>query len=362
MSSELLQTPLYNAHVALKARMVDFAGWSMPVMYAGILDEVRAVRTGVGLFDISHMGRIRVAGSGATALLQAVTSNDVSSLAFSQAQYSLLTNPDGGIIDDIIVYRQAENAYMVVINASNTEKDITWIKSKAGTDVTIIDDSAATAMIAVQGPGAPAMTAALAANPELLTMQRFHYSTGTIAGAEATFCRTGYTGEDGFEVIVPAAQAEAVWNALVAAGGVPCGLGSRDALRIEAGYPLYGHEIDDTTTPVGALLMWAVSMEKGDFTGRDNIAAEKAAGPARKLMGLVSTERIQPRQGYTDFIGAEEVGVVTSGVFSPTLGSSIAMAYIDSRYAKTGTAVEVSVRDKRIPATLKQKKNLLQNS
>ncbi len=362
MSSELLKTPLYDAHVALNARMVDFAGWSMPVMYAGILDEVRAVRTGIGLFDISHMGRIRVIGEEATSLLQAVTSNDVSSLAYTQAQYSLLTNPDGGIIDDIIVYRQAENAYMVVINASNTDKDISWIRSKAGAGVEIFDDSAATAMIAVQGPEAPAITAQLASNPELLNMDRFHYATGTIAGAEATFCRTGYTGEDGFELIVPAESATAVWNALVAAGGVPCGLGSRDALRIEAGYPLYGHEIDDTTSPVEALLMWAVSLEKGEFTGRDHIATLKANGAKRKLMGLVSSERIQPRQGYTVFIGSEEVGIITSGVFSPTLGTSIAMAYIDSRYAKTGTAVEVSVRDKRIPAVLKQKKNLLQNS
>jgi len=358
--SELRRTPLYDAHVRLNARMVDFAGWSMPVMYAGILEETRAVRNGMGIFDISHMGRTRIYGDGATQLLQSLTSNDVSSLANSQAQYSLLTNPQGGIIDDIIVYREAAEAYMVVINASNTEKDLTWIRSHATPGVTIEDNSGATAMIAVQGPKAPQTIATMCGTDTLLALPRFHYTTGVIESVAATFCRTGYTGEDGYEVIVPAESAERVWDALAAAGATPCGLGSRDALRIEAGYPLYGHEIDDTTTPVEALLMWAVSLEKGEFTGRAHIAEVKANGPTRKLMGIVSSERIQPRQGYTVYVGNDAIGVITSGVFSPTLGRSVAMAYIDSRYAKTGTNVEILIREKRVPAIIKQKKNLLQ--
>lgn len=360
MSSQLKQTPLHSAHERMNARMVDYAGWSMPVLYAGILEEARAVRSSVGLFDISHMGRIRISGDGATALLQSLTSNDVGSLAFTQAQYSLLTNAEGGIIDDIIVYRESTETYMVVINASNTDKDIAWIKSHVNDQISIENNSASTAMIAVQGPAAPALVAELANNPALLNTGRFHYANGVIAGASATLCRTGYTGEDGFEIITAAADAEAVWGELIRAGGAPCGLGARDALRIEAGYPLYGHEIDDTTTPVEALLMWAVSMDKGPFTGRERVAAVKAAGPARKLMGLVSQQRIQPRQGYTVFIGSMAVGQITSGVFSPTLGHSVAMGYIDSEHARTGTEVEIGIRDKRASAVLRPKKNLLQ--
>lgn len=362
MSQQLRLTPLNDAHVSLNARMVDFAGWNMPVMYSGILDEVRAVRNNVGIFDISHMGRVNISGIGATALLQKLTSNDVAALEFSQAQYSLLMNESGGIIDDIIVYRKSEEAYLVIINASNTDKDLTWIRSHAPTAVTIDDITLSTAMIAVQGPAAPSLVAKLASDPSLVDIGRFHYTAGVIAGAQATFCRTGYTGEDGFEIIVPVAVAVEVWQDLISAGAVPCGLGSRDALRIEAGYPLYGHEIDDTTSPVEALLMWAVSMEKGPFIGSDRVAAIKAEGPSRKLMGVVSRERIQPRQGYTVFVGSEAVGEITSGVFSPTLGHSVAMAYISSKYAKTGIEIEVGIRDKRISATLKQKKNLLHTS
>src|SRR5581483_6625679 len=358
MDTALKQTPLYNAHVAAKARIVDFAGWAMPVLYTGILEESRAVRSAIGIFDISHMGRVRVSGSGATALLQSLTSNDVTALQSSQAQYSLLTNPQGGIIDDIIVYREAEEAYLVVINASNTDKDLDWIRAHTPAGVAIDNRTAATAMIAVQGPNAPQTVAELAQNPALLALNRFQYATGTFSGASATFCRTGYTGEDGFEVIVPAEAAEAVWNALLAAGAVPCGLGARDALRIEAGYPLYGHEIDDTTSPVEAGLMWVVKLDKGEFTGRDAIRAVKERGPKRRLVGLTLQERIVPRQGYTIFDKNTEIGVVTSGVFSPTRNHSIAMGYVATPYASTGTQVEIGIRDKRAIATVVPKKSL----
>lgn len=370
----LKQTPLYEAHLVLKGRMVEYAGWAMPVLYSGILEESRAVRSNVGIFDISHMGRVRVFGDKATAFLQQLTSNDVAALKPSSAHYSLLMNPEGGIIDDIIVYREDRDSYLVVINAGNAEKDLAWMRHHVPENVTIQDQSEATAMIAVQGPQAPEMVARLAGNPLLLERKRFQYATGMLAGVPATFCRTGYTGEDGFELIVPAKQGQAAWDALVEAGAVPCGLGARDALRIEAGYPLYGHEIDETTSPVEAGLMWVVKLDKGDFFGKSPIEKIKQAGPQRRLMGLTSSERIIPRQGYTiyapsDGSGAGEsssaeaasaIGVITSGVFSPTRNHSVAMAYMNVAYAKPGLSVSVAVRDKFAGMTVVQKKSLLE--
>jgi aminomethyltransferase len=359
MVTELNRTPLNAVHRALNGRMVDYAGWDLPVMYAGILEEARAVRNDIGIFDISHMGRVRIYGEGATDLLQSLTSNDVAALRPSGAHYSLLTNQTGGIIDDIIVYREDVESYLVVINAGNAAKDLAWIRSKVPNGVTVDDQTAMTAMIAVQGPNAPGCVADLAQRPALLELSRFQYATATLAGVPATLCRTGYTGEDGFEVIVPAAQAPVVWQALMEAGALPCGLGARDALRIEAGYPLYGHEIDETTSPVEAGLMWVVKLDKGEYYGRDVIAEVKRVGAQRKLMGLISDERIQPRQGYTILVDGEAVGAITSGVFSPTLGRSLAMGYLSTPFAQTGRRVEIAIRDKRSPATVVQKKSLL---
>ena len=372
MDTELRKTPLHSAHLALGARMVEFAGWDMPVLYGGILEEARAVRHRSGIFDISHMGRIKVSGDGATALLQSLTTNDVAALKPSYAHYSLLTNPDGGVIDDIIVYREGEEAYLVVINASNTAKDLEWIGRHQALgfdwiganflkDVVIDDLTEQTAMIAVQGPEAPALVSELADNPGLLELGRFQYATSDILGAAATFCRTGYTGEDGFEIIVPAATSGAVWNALIAGGAAPCGLGSRDALRIEAGYPLYGHEIDDTTTPVEAGLMWVVKLDKGPFTGWENIAKVKRTGPKKRLVGLVSQERTAPRQGYNICVGSDVIGTVTSGVFSPIRNRSVAMAYVAAEYAAPGTPVKVEIRGKRSAMTVVPKKALLES-
>lgn len=348
----------------MNARIVDFAGWSMPVLYTGILEEARAVRNTAGMFDISHMGRIRFEGTGSTKFLQSLVSNDVTSLKPSEAQYSLLTNPQGGIIDDIIVYRESEEAYLIVINAGNADKDIDWFKQHLPVSVKFTDLSSETAMIAVQGPKAPQIVAELANLPELLKLGRFQYSAGKINESSATFCRTGYTGEDGFEIILPAKAAAGVWDKLLSMGVTPCGLGARDALRIEAGYPLYGHEIDDTTSPVEALLMWVVKLEKGTFTGSDAIRKVKLTGPSRRLMGLVSSERIQPRQGYNIFeLGTDrKIGVITSGVFSPTRERSIAMGYITSDLASPGTIVEIAIRDKRIRAEIVPKKSLMKDS
>ena len=401
MQPILKQTPLHSAHTALKGRMIDFEGWSLPVMYAGILEETRAVRSSTGIFDISHMGRVRVTGSGAAKYLQQLTSNDVTALRPFEAQYSLLMHPDGGILDDIIIYceetSQAASGYLVVINAGNASKDLAWMRDQirvlAIPDVAIEDQSEATAMIAVQGPHAPQMIARLVNDVTLLDRKRFQYATGLLNGAEITLCRTGYTGEDGFEVIVKAEQATEAWNALIEAGAVPAGLGARDALRIEAGYPLYGHEIDETTSPVEAGLMWAVKLDKATFYGKDAVVALKQRGPTRKLMGLTSKERNIPRQGYTiysetsppdttaaDMIvttsdngvsaskrGGEPdiqtlpavVGTITSGVFSPTVNHSIAMGYVETASAKVGKTVTIGIRDKRSPALLVQKKSLL---
>ena len=339
--------------------MVDFAGWEMPVLYTGILEEARSVRNAAGIFDISHMGRITVSGEGATHFLQTHTSNDVTVLKPSEAQYSLLTNEEGGIIDDIIIYRESESSYRVVINAGNTDKDLNWLRSRLPANASISDETAETAMIAIQGPQAVDITIKLADNLELGNLKRFQYATGELLGATTTFCRTGYTGEDGFEIIVPAARASEIWNALISVGATPCGLGARDALRIEAGYPLYGHEIDDTTSPVEAGLMWAVNLDKGSFIGSEAIALVKANGAKRKLVGLKSAERIQPRQGYNILVGNDVIGVVTSGVFSPTLNTSVAMGYVAAGYAKTGTEIDISIRDKRASAKVVQKKNLL---
>jgi len=338
---------------------VPFAGWEMPVQYSGILDESRAVRTNAGLFDISHMGRVHVHGPGSVQLLDRLTPNDVLGLGPWNAQYSLLTNPDGGIIDDIIIYRLKEEEFAVVVNASNTEKDLDWIRRHSVPETVIDEYTERTAMIAVQGPNAPELVNDLA-DKDLLALNRFAFTDGQITGAYTAFCRTGYTGEDGFELIVPAEHAEAVWEALVDAGATPCGLGARDALRIEAGYPLYGHEIDDSTTPVEAGLMWVVKLDKGEFIGRDAIKRVKEQGPSRKLVGLTLQERIVPRQGYTLFVGTEEAGTVTSGVFSPTTQRGLGMAYVKPAYSKSGTQVEVQIRANRYSATIVPKKNLLE--
>lgn len=360
MTDTLLKTPLYDCHVEAHARMVDFAGWSMPVMYASILDEARAVRSAFGMFDISHMGRVDISGAGALPLLQRLTTNDVAALRASEAQYSLLTNEQGGVIDDIIVYRRAVDQFLVVINAGNTGKDLDWIAHHMPGNARLDNRTSATAMIAVQGPEAPQAVAELSGTPDVLNLDRFQYADGAIAGAPATLCRTGYTGEDGFEVIVGAADARRVWTALANAGATPCGLGARDTLRIEAGYPLYGHEIDEETTPVEAGLMWVVRLDKGEFVGREAIEGAKAAAPPRRrLVGLVSPERQVPRQGYTILSEDNAIGAVTSGTFSPTCGHCVAMGYVRGRYSRPGTPVAIQIRDRRIDATVVPKKALL---
>ncbi len=357
-------TPLHAVHNNLGARMVPFAGWQMPVMYTSILEEARAVRTSCGMFDISHMGRFYLEGPHALELLQRTTTNDVSSLAPGAAQYSLIANPDGGIIDDIIVYRISESKFLVVINASNSDKDIAWFKSHAMSGLEPQVVTSETVMIAVQGPHAIDVVSRALNSQEVRRIERFCFSNLSFetSGIKTviTACRTGYTGEDGLELIAPADVAESLWTILQQQGALPCGLGARDTLRIEAGYPLYGHEIDDNTSPVEALLMWAVSLTKGDFIGRDAIARLKAAKPSRKLLGLKSIQRMQPRQGYTLFSNGEKIGLITSGTFSPAHNLTLAMAYIDSKAATPGAVVQIQVRDKFVDAEIIPKKAMLQ--
>ncbi|MDE2125949.1 MAG: glycine cleavage system aminomethyltransferase GcvT [Armatimonadetes bacterium] len=359
MTPELQQTPLSQVHRALGARMAPFANWEMPIDYTGILSEAAAVREHAGIFDISHMGRLFVRGAGAFDTLQRLTSNDVAALHPSMAQYSLLTNARGGMLDDIIVYRTAADEYLVVLNASNAEKDIAWLTGHASPETTFDDQTGQTGMIAVQGPDAVAMAANLAGEPALAHLSRFQCMHVTAFGARCWFCRTGYTGEDGFEIVMPAAIAPDVWRQLGEAGAAPCGLGARDALRIEAGYPLYGHEIGEDVDPVSAGLMWVVKLSKGPFTGRESIEAVKRTGPPHRLMGLIVDGRSAPRQGAEVFLQGAHIGEVTSGVFSPTRGQAIAMAWIATANAKAGATVQVQVRDRLFGATVTPKKDLL---
>jgi aminomethyltransferase len=345
-------------HKDLGARMVPFGGWEMPVQYSGIIDETNAVRNSVGLFDISHMGRVHLQGDGATAMLQTLTTNNVEKLPPGRAHYSLLTNESGGCIDDIIVYRAGDEEYWVVINASNRSRDISWFQAHLPSGVTFEDWSDRTAMIAVQGPSALQLLSKSLDNP-LEDLGRFSFTTGSFCGTPITICRTGYTGEDGAEVILPPAIAETFWRNLLAAGAVSCGLGARDTLRVEAGYPLYGHEIDDNLGPVEAMLMWVVDLGKGPFTGRDAILRRKEQGAARRLVGVLAPGRLSPRQGYTLLSGEETVGEVTSGTFSPTRGCGIGMAYVAAPHHAEGTELSMEVRGVRHPVQIVPKKSLL---
>ncbi len=348
--SGLQRTPLAEIHPQMGARMVEFAGWWMPVQYGGIIQEARAVREGVGLFDISHMGRFHLRGAEAIPALETLTTNDVSALTDGAAQYSLLTNPHGGVIDDIIVYRLSSDHLLVVVNAANADKDKGWIQQHLPPSVTLEDATAQTAMIAVQGPKAIELVSRLFAQ-NLAELPRFHVTSGRWSGYPVLVARTGYTGEDGVELIIDASAAGLLWNALHKAGAVPCGLGARDMLRIEAGYPLYGHELNEHINPIEAGLGWVVSKSK-EFIGADVIRRVREQGAARKLVGLELQGRMVARQGYPVQVNGQTVGEITSGTFSPTLQKSIAMAFVNSEYARTGSEVQVNMRGKPVPARI----------
>ncbi|WP_337173053.1 glycine cleavage system aminomethyltransferase GcvT [Paludisphaera sp.] len=348
-----LKTPLHDWHVAHGGRMVDFAGWSMPVQYSGIVQEHQAVRNGVGLFDVSHMGRLAFDGPKAVDWIDTVATNNASALEPGKIQYSLLANDLGGLIDDILVYQRPDKAYYVVCNASNRETVIRqFAEHQESFKASLADRTLETAMIAVQGPSAQATLQPLVDKP-LDGLKFYRVMNAKAAGVDALVSRTGYTGEDGFEVIVPAANAEAVWAALMESGApfgvAPIGLGARDTLRFEAGMPLYGHELTDTIDPFAAGVGWAVKLDKGDFVGAEALR-QQAKNPGSKRVGLRLEGKRIARQGSTVTSGDRTLGAVTSGTFAPTLQQSLAMALIDTDFAAPGTKVVVDVRGKSEPA------------
>ncbi|MGH7355511.1 MAG: glycine cleavage system aminomethyltransferase GcvT [Candidatus Rokuibacteriota bacterium] len=352
METPLKRTPLWNAHVKAGARMVPFGGWEMPVQYAGIIEEHKAVRAAVGLFDVSHMGEFEVEGPGALAALQRLTTNDAAALEVGQIQYSLLCYPDGGIADDLTLYRLAPDRYMLTVNASNIDKDWAHIQGERGGGAwrNVSND---TALIAIQGPKAESLVGRLA-DRDVTAIGYYRCARGKVAGVATLISRTGYTGEDGFELYLAAGDAERLWTALLdggrADGVVPVGLGARDTLRLEMKYALYGNDIDQTTNALEAALGWVVKPTKGDFIGRDAIERVRAAGPARRLVGLEMAERAVARHGYPVVKDGGPVGVVTSGSFGPSVERCIAMAYVATAHAAVGAELGVEIRGEAKPA------------
>jgi aminomethyltransferase len=349
------RTPLYENHRRSGGKLVEFAGWEMPVQYSGLMEEHRAVRTAAGLFDVSHMGQVRVSGLGAEAYLQRLTPNDVAKLAPGRAHYSGLLDSEGHYLDDILVYRLGAAEFLVVVNASNADSDFAWMSSQSHPDASVVNVSDEWALIALQGPLAPAILAKLSAD-DLAAIKYYRFAEGRVAGKPAILSRTGYTGEDGFELYLSPADAPQIWDALLEAGRgdglLPAGLGARDTLRLEAGMALYGHEIDATTSPWEAGLDWVVKMEKGEFIGRGALERERRAGPRRKLVGFEVTGRGIARQGHAILHDGERVGAVTSGTFSPTFERALGMAYVPAALAEIGTPVTIDVRGKAVEARL----------
>jgi len=332
--------------------MVEFGGWDMPVQYSGIIDEHRRVRSAVGLFDVSHMGEFEVEGPGALAALQTLTTNDVSALEVGQIQYSLLCYPEGGVVDDLTVYRLAPDRYMITVNASNIDKDWAWVTAHGG-GAQWRNISAETGLIAVQGPRAEDLVAGLA-DIDVRAIGYYRFARGTVARVATLVSRTGYTGEDGFELYAPWGETERLWSALIEAGTkmdvAPIGLGARDTLRLEMRYALYGNDIDQTTNPLEAVLGWVVKPAKGDFIGKPAIERVRAEGPKRRLVGIEMADRSVARHGYPVLSGGRRVGEVTSGTFGPSVEKSIAMAYVETPLAAIGTAVDVEIRGQARPA------------
>ncbi|HWE34005.1 MAG TPA: glycine cleavage system aminomethyltransferase GcvT [Solirubrobacteraceae bacterium] len=344
----LRRTPLYDRHVAAGARLVPFAGWEMPVQYTGVKQEHLAVRAGVGVFDVSHMGQVETRGPAAAALLQRLVSNDVRRMPEGGAQYSLLCSEDGGVRDDLFSYRLSENCFLTVTNAANHAHDLEWMREHAdGFDADVVDAAPEFAMLAVQGPRARPLVAGLTDGS---LPARMHCCERVVAGAAMLVCGTGYTGEDGVELLLAPADAAAVWDALVDAGAAPAGLGARDTLRLEACFPLYGNELSLDRNPIEAGLGWACREQTG-FIGSDAVAAARAAGPAERLVPFIVDGPGIARQGNPVRGG----GVVTSGTFSPSLGRGIGMAYVPAGSAAPGTSIELDVRGTIRPATVATK-------
>lgn len=352
----LKKTPIYQEHVNAGGKIVDFGGWALPVQYAGILDEVDAVRKRAGLFDVSHMGEIHVTGPGSVEWVDSMVTNDVSKMVDNQVIYSIMCYPDGGVVDDLLVYRYGPEKILLVVNASNTDKDWEWLLSHKTPGVELRNASKDTAQLALQGPLAQKILQKLT-QFDLSGIGFFRFADPvTIAGVQTLTSRTGYTGEDGFEIYCDPANAAKLWREILAAGKdsglIPCGLGARDTLRFEANLPLYGHEISQEITPLEAKLGFFVKLKKqADFIGKSSLIAQKEKGLPRRLVGLTMVDKGIPRAEYPVY-NAEgaEVGFVTTGSFSPTVNANIANALVDSRYLETGTPLWVGVRQRRLEA------------
>jgi aminomethyltransferase len=350
-------TPLNQLHKELGARMVEFGGWEMPVQYAGVIEEHLAVRGSAGLFDVSHMGEIEVIGDNALGFLQYLTTNDVARLVDGQVQYSALCYPDGGVVDDVTLYRSDARHFMFCVNAANTDKDFAWMQkvlAESGMQgVTLRNVSDDYAQIALQGPKSDQILAALTDVP-LDKISYYHFDKGDVAGVPTLISRTGYTGSGGFELYLRPEAAEKVWRGLTAVGAplglVPVGLGARDTLRLEKGYALYGHELSPEISPLEAGLGWIVKLDKGDFVGRDALLSQKSNGVPRRWVGLKMIDRGIPREGYPVFSGERQIGVVTSGTMSPTLKIGIGLALVETACAVLDGEVEVGVRNRRLRA------------
>jgi aminomethyltransferase len=349
----LKRTPLYDAHVSIGARMVDFAGWQMPVQYAGPIQEHMAVREAAGLFDVSHMGEIEIRGVDALPLVQRISTNDASILQDNQVQYSMMTNETGGVIDDLLVYRYNANFFLLVVNAGVSDSDFEWInKHASGLNVEVHNTSAAFALLALQGPRAEEILQGM--TDHMLDRIPYYWSQRVyVDGLDCRVSRTGYTGEDGFEILCDSANARRLWNRLLVTGGdrglIPCGLAARNTLRLEAAFRLYGHDMDETTTPLEAGLGWVVKLGKGNFLGRDALMKQKEAGLKRKLVGFEVLDRAPARDGYPILIGDRQVSVVSSGSPAPFLKKNIGLAYLPSEHSSLGTECFVAIRGRNVP-------------
>ncbi|WP_322904648.1 glycine cleavage system aminomethyltransferase GcvT [Paenibacillus campi] len=356
MTTELKRTPLYPLYAKTgNPRCIDFGGWELPVQFYGIQKEHEAVRERAGLFDVSHMGEVMFSGAGTEAFLQQMLTNDVTRLQDGQAQYTLMCYPTGGVVDDLLVYRIHEHQYMLVLNASNIDKDIDWLQQHLPSDVQLHNISEQTALIALQGPLAVTIMTKAAGIETLSALASFTFVTDIeLFGAKVIISRTGYTGEDGFEIYCPAAQAGDIWSGLLAAGEadglLACGLGARDTLRFEAKLPLYGQELSADITPLEAGLGFFVKLDKGDFIGRDVLAEQKQNGVPRKLVGIELLDRGIPRSHYPVYRDGRQIGEVTTGTQSPTLKRNLGLALIEASSAELGTPLEVEIRGKQLKA------------
>ncbi len=355
LSEPLRRTALNSAHRRLRAKMVPFGGWDMPVEYSGIVQEHMAVRTRAGLFDVSHMGEIEVRGPEALRLVQQVTCNDASRLAAGQAQYSGLMYPQGTLADDLLVHKMGDDHYFLVVNASNQDRDFDWIREQNRFDAEPQNIGARYSQLAIQGPEAESILQKLTAT-DLKPIRYYWFTCGQVDGVDAIIARSGYTGEDGFEIYFDPAESERIWNKLLDVGGeqglVPCGLGARNTLRLEAKMALYGHEIDETHTPLEAGLGWICKLEKGDFLGRETLARQKQEGLRRRLVGFEMTERGIARDGYAVYVNGDEAGYVTSGSPAPYLKKNIGLAYLPSEMTQVGRDIQIGIRGQRAAARI----------